>query len=33
MEKNSPTMDPLSETLSLITAAFDRLKIRYAVGG
>jgi hypothetical protein len=26
-------MDPLSETLSLITAAFDRLKIRYAVGG
>jgi hypothetical protein len=33
MEKNSPTMDPLSETLSLITAAFDRLNIRYAVGG
>lgn len=33
MEKNSPTLDPLSETLSLITAAFDRLKINYAVGG
>jgi hypothetical protein len=33
MEKNSPTLDPMSETLSLITAAFDRLKIRYAVGG
>src|SRR5471030_3454581 len=33
MEKNSPTLDPLSETLSLITAAFDRLKISYAVGG
>jgi hypothetical protein len=33
MEKNSPTRDPLSETLSLIIAAFDRLKISYAVGG
>jgi hypothetical protein len=33
MEKNSPALDPLSETLSLITAAFDRLKISYAVGG
>jgi hypothetical protein len=33
MEKNSPTLDPLSETLRLITAALDRLKISYAVGG
>ena len=26
-------MDPFSQTLSQITAAFDRLKIRYAIGG
>jgi hypothetical protein len=33
MEKDSRTMDPFSQTLVQITAAFDRLKIRYAVGG
>ena len=33
MATNFPTMDPLTETLSLIKAALERLGIRYVVGG